>query len=103
MTEEEKNRLDKLEQQRKKQLKRQNNYMMEKYDRIALLLPKGSRQELEKRMTEKGFKTVTEYLKDLIEKDKKTAAGTDREQKPENPEEKKLDFLSPEEIAELPF
>ena len=61
--------LEKFKAQKKKQLKRQNEYMMNKYDRIALLLPKGSRAELEKRMTEKGYKTITEYLKALIDND----------------------------------
>lgn len=61
--------LAKYKAQKKKQLKRQNEYMMNKYDRIALLLPKGSRTELEKRMTEKGYKTITEYLKALIDND----------------------------------
>lgn len=62
-------RLEKFEKQKKKQLERQNKYMQEKYDRIALLLPKGSREKISNKAAEKGFKNITEYLKSLIDAD----------------------------------
>ena len=96
MTEEEKNRLEKLEKQKRKQLDRQNKFINENYDRIGIALPKGQKAEIEKRAAEKGFKTITEYIKYLLDKDKKQY----QEQKTENPEEKKADFL---EDVDLPF
>lgn len=62
-------RLEKFEKQKKKQLERQNKYMQEKYDRIALLLPKGSREKISNKAAEKGYKNITEYLKSLIDAD----------------------------------
>lgn len=62
---------EKLKAQKEKQLKRQNEYMKNNYDRIALLLPKGSREKLTEKAAAAGFKTITEYIKALIEKDLK--------------------------------
>ena len=62
---------EKLKAQKEKQLKRQNEYMKNNYDRIALLLPKGSREKLTKKAAAAGFKTITEYIKALIENDLK--------------------------------
>lgn len=62
---------EKLKAQKEKQLKRQNEYMKNNYDRIALLLPKGSREKLTEKAAAAGFKTITEYIKALIENDLK--------------------------------
>ena len=60
---------EKLKAQKEKQLKRQNEYIKNNYDRIALLLPKGSREKLTEKAAAAGFKTITEYIKSLLEKD----------------------------------
>lgn len=62
---------EKLKAQKEKQLKRQNEYMKNNYDRIALMLPKGSREKLTEKAAAAGFKTITEYIKALIENDLK--------------------------------
>lgn len=64
-----KERLEKLEKQKRKQLDRQNKYINANYDRIGIALPKGSKQKIEIRAAEKGFKNITEYLKNLIDAD----------------------------------
>ena len=60
---------EKLKAQKEKQLKRQNEYMKNNYDRIALLLPKGSREKIQLTAINKGYKTITDYIRGLIEKD----------------------------------
>lgn len=69
MTDQEQKEYKKLKAQKEKQLKRQNEYMKNNYDRIALLLPKGSREKLTKKAAAAGFKTITEYIRNLIEQD----------------------------------
>lgn len=62
-------RLQKLEKQKRKQLDRQNKYVRENYDRIGVALPKGQKAIIENRAKEKGYKTITEYVKALIDQD----------------------------------
>ena len=69
MEEKEIEKLQKIAEQKRKQLDRQNKYMREKYDRIALMMPKGMREIINNRASEKGYKTITDYLKALVEKD----------------------------------
>jgi len=64
-----KDRLEKLERQKRKQLDRQNKYINANYDRIGIALPKGSKEKIEQRAAEKGYKNITEYLKNLIDTD----------------------------------
>ena len=75
MEEKELEKLQKLAEQKRKQLDRQNKYMKDKYDRIALMMPKGMREVINNRAKEKGYKTITDYLKALVEKDINTAAA----------------------------
>lgn len=77
MEEKELEKLQKLAEQKRKQLDRQNKYMRDKYDRIALMMPKGMREVINNRAKEKGYKTITDYLKALVEKDINTAAAPD--------------------------
>ena len=72
MDENEKNRLEKLEKQKRKQLDRQNKYINANYDRIGIVVPKGQKAIIENRSKEKGFKTINEYLKALIDSDLKS-------------------------------
>ena len=44
-----------------------NTYMKNNYDRVVLLLPKGTKQQLENRSKNSGFKSVNDYLKNVID------------------------------------
>ena len=73
-------RLQKLEKQKRKQLDRQNKYINANYDRIGLALPKGQKALIESRAKEKGYKSITEYIKALIDRDLNTGSASDQEQ-----------------------
>ena len=60
---------EKLKAQKEKQLKRQNDYAKQNYDRIGFVLPKGYKSKLETAAGAKGFKNISEYIKSLLEKD----------------------------------
>lgn len=47
------------------QIKYQNDYNKAKYDRISLMVPKGSKEDLKAHAQAKG-KSLNEYLNDLI-------------------------------------
>lgn len=78
--ENEKNRLEKLEKQKRKQLDRQNKYINDNYDRIGIVVPKGQKAIIENRSKEKGFKNITEYIRYLIENDIKQDGSPDGSQ-----------------------
>lgn len=44
-----------------------NTYMKNNYDRVVLLLPKGTKEQLENRSKKGGFKSVNDYLKNVID------------------------------------
>ena len=69
MDDQELQELEKLRTQKEKQLKRQNNYIKNNYDRIGIALPKGQKAKIENRMQALGFKSITEYIKYLIDND----------------------------------
>ena len=50
------------------QIAYQNDYIKEKYDRINLTVPKGSKEEIKKKAEAAG-KSVNEYINDLIDDD----------------------------------
>lgn len=98
-------RLEKLEKQKRKQLDRQNKYINANYDRIGLALPKGQKTLIESRAKEKGYKSITEYIKALIDQDLATASASDQGQS-ESPgfTTHYHGFLPPEEDGgDLPF
>lgn len=75
MNEQEKKRLEMLEASEKKlkdRYKYQNEYIKNNYDKIVLTLPKGFKKEVDNIAKNKGFKTITEYLKALIDSDLKS-------------------------------
>ena len=74
LTDNEKKELEKLRKRREKQLKRQNDYVKNNYDRFGFALPKGQKAVIEKHYKSRGFKNVTEYIKALIENDLKSPA-----------------------------
>ena len=62
---------EKLKAQKEKQLKRQNDYIKSNYDRLSLALPKGDKKRIEEAAAARGFKSLTDYIKALIENDLK--------------------------------
>lgn len=72
MNENEKKRLEELEELEKK-VKARNKYLNDfqksRYDRLVLLLPKGDKQKVENAAKNRGFRTTTDYIKSLIETD----------------------------------
>ena len=60
------------EQKLKDRYKYQNDYIKNKYDRIALALPKGYKAVIDFRSKKKGFKNTTDYIKALIDQDAST-------------------------------
>ena len=73
---------DKIRAMYEKRLNRQNEYNKKKYDSITLILPAGTKAELQERAKSKGFKNPTEYIRDLIARDEKPEeiASTDQAQ-----------------------
>lgn len=50
------------------QIKYQNKYIKEKYDRVGLTMPKGKKEVIKSRALEKGM-SINEYINSLINKD----------------------------------
>lgn len=69
LTDSERNELEKLRRQKEKKLKRQNEYAAANYDRIAFVLPKGSRDEIRKHYKNLGLESLADIFKYLLEKD----------------------------------
>lgn len=69
LNEKEKKELEKLRRQKEKKLKRQNEYAAAYYDRIAFVLPKGSREKIRAYYAEKGLESLADIFKYLLEKD----------------------------------
>ena len=62
--------MEALEQKVKARNKYLNDYQKQTYDRITVLLPKGQKAALEEIAKNRGFKSVTDYIKSLIDQDK---------------------------------
>lgn len=79
---EDKNRLENLEEIEKKYKARNkyiNDFQKVKYDRVICLLPKGQKEEITKRIKEKGLANISDYLRGLINADLEKAAGKNQE------------------------
>lgn len=50
------------------QIKYQNKYIKEKYDRVGLTMPKGKKEVIKARALEEGM-SINEYINSLINKD----------------------------------
>ena len=50
------------------QIKYQNKYIKEKYDRVGLTMPKGKKEVIKSRALEEGM-SINEYINSLINKD----------------------------------
>lgn len=54
---------------KEKQIRRQNNYIKAKYDRITIALPKGAKERYQKRAVKNGFQSITDMFVKLTEAD----------------------------------
>jgi hypothetical protein len=54
---------------KEKQIRRQNNYIKEKYDRITIALPKGAKERYQKHADKNGFQSITDMFVKLTEAD----------------------------------
>ena len=61
--------LEEIEKRFKARNKYNTNYQKNNYDRTVILLDKGKRKEVDEIAKSKGFKSITEYVKYLIDKD----------------------------------
>ena len=67
--------LEQLEQKIKARNKYLNDYQKSNYDRIICLLPKGTKEKIEKKIKENNYKTISDYIRAVIEKDLNDGAG----------------------------
>lgn len=63
------NELEKIKEKYQARNKYINDYMRKKYDRIAVLLPKGYKDIINDVIQAQGYKSANEYIKHLIDKD----------------------------------
>lgn len=54
---------------KEKQIRRQNNYIKAKYDRITIALPKGAKERYQKHAYKSGFQSITDMFVKLTEAD----------------------------------
>lgn len=52
-----------------RQIKRQNEYIRDSYDRITIALPKGTKGRYQKHAVSLGYKSLTAMIVDLLEND----------------------------------
>ena len=62
-------RLEKLEKQKQKQLARQAEFFKNNYDRIAFVLPKGSREKIRDFFKPQGLESLADIFKYLLKKE----------------------------------
>ena len=66
-----------------------NDYCKEKYDRCIFNVPKGKKAVIEAHRKKKGYKSLNQYVNDLIDTDLRAdeqAATADQRRKPDLPE-----------------
>lgn len=63
--------LEEIEKKFKARNKYNTNYQKNNYDRTVILLDKGQRKKVDEIAKSKGFKSITEYVKFLIDQDNK--------------------------------
>ena len=69
MTDQELLQFEKLKAQKAKQLKRQNEYAKENYDRIAFTTKKGYREVIRKHYLQAGYTSLADYFISLAIQD----------------------------------
>ena len=73
-----KEELEKIAEKYKKRNQYINQWQKDKYYRLTVLIPKEQKDTITGTAKEKGFNTVSDYIKSLIDKD--INGGTDQEQ-----------------------
>ena len=61
--------LEEIEKRFKARNKYNTDYQKNNYDRTVILFDKGKRKQIDEIAKNKGFKSITEYVKYLIDKD----------------------------------
>ena len=72
--------LEKIAEKYKQRNKYINEWQKDKYYRLTVLIPKDQKDQLAQTAKNRGFKTVSDYVKNLIDNDiqqKPAAAGSD--------------------------
>ena len=64
-----KNELEKIKKKYQARNKYINDYMKNNYDRIVILFKPGAKKILEEKAKNKGLKTVSDYIKFLVDQD----------------------------------
>ena len=59
----------KLKEQKEKQLKRQNDYNKNNYERMGIVVEKGQKDIILNHVKECGYSSFNAYIKDLIKRD----------------------------------
>lgn len=59
----------KLKKQKEKQLKRQNEFNKNNYDRLGVVVEKGQKEIIINHLKQKGYKSFNAYITDLIYND----------------------------------
>lgn len=59
----------KLKDQKEKQLRRQNDYNKNNYERMGIVVEKGQKEIILNHVKECGYSSFNAYVKDLIKKD----------------------------------
>ena len=72
-----KEELEKIAEKYKKRNQYINQWQKDKYYRLTVLIPKEQKETITGTAKEKGFNTVSDYIKSLIDKDLNTAAAPD--------------------------
>lgn len=71
------------------QSKYANDYNKKAYDRLNIFVPKGKKAVIEEHRSNKGYKSINQYVNDLIDADLRAdeqAATAEPAQKPDLPE-----------------
>lgn len=63
---------EKLKKQKEKQLKRQNAYNKENYERFGIVVEKGMKDKIKEHYIAKGYKNFNSYIVQLIKNDMKS-------------------------------
>jgi len=93
---------EKLKAQKEKQLKRQNEYIKNNYDRLSLVIPKGEKEKIIEIAKKKGYKNITDYIRELIKKDS-VSTPEKQEKKDHKKQEKNQAAINPDFPDGLPF
>lgn len=111
MNDKEKREFERLKEQRKRQIERQNKHIRERYDIISFTVEKGRKQAISDKIKEWGYKSMTEYINRLISVDFERMERAEEEKRkerifevpkpPEKKPEKVYEKLTDEQIKTI--